>query len=166
MSHLANDSFNLRVGKNAEDDYTSNSYTCKRPAGTAVSIGNMDWSSMTENYLCFTETFDADAEISNYCDDFDTALLADACRKGVTAPGEFTYQAGRCYPRSGASEIITPEGWQFTGTPQECYDTCVGQSDYMGLELYPLDSTCVCNRPGRQMLTANSIIRGFAIFSS
>ena len=151
MSHLANDSFNLRVGKNAEDDYTSNSYTCKRPAGTAVSIGNMDWSSMTESYVCFTRDFDAKAEISNYCDDFDE---------------RFIYEAGRCYPRSGASEINTAGSWQFTGTPQECYDTCVGHSDYMGLELYPLDSTCVCNRPGRQMLTANSIIRGFAIFSS
>ena len=29
----------------------------------------MDWSWMTEDYVCFTETFDADAELSKLCDD-------------------------------------------------------------------------------------------------
>ena len=29
----------------------------------------MDWSWMTEDYVCFTEDFDADAELSKLCDD-------------------------------------------------------------------------------------------------
>ena len=29
----------------------------------------MDWSSMTEDYICFTEDFNADAELSESCDD-------------------------------------------------------------------------------------------------
>ena len=94
---------------------------------------------MTESYVCFTRDFDANAEISNYCNGFD---------------GRFIYEAGRCYPRSGASEINTAGAIPIvTVTPQECYDTCVGHSDYMGLELYPPSHGCVCNRPGRQMLT-------------
>ena len=58
----------LRAGKVAEDDYNDGA-DCKRPAGTSTAIEDMDWSSMTEDYVCFTETFDADAELSELCDD-------------------------------------------------------------------------------------------------
>ncbi len=44
---------------------------CKRPVGNSVAIEDMDWSWMGESYVCFTETFDADAELSNFCDDDD-----------------------------------------------------------------------------------------------
>ena len=42
---------------------------CKRPAVTSVAIEDMDWSWMTEDYVCFTEDFDADAELSELCDE-------------------------------------------------------------------------------------------------
>ena len=58
----------LRAGKYARDDYNTDG-TCRRPAGTSVAIEEMDWSSMTEDYVCFTETFDADAEILELCAD-------------------------------------------------------------------------------------------------
>ena len=58
----------LRAGKVAEDDY-NDGRDCKRRAGTSVAIEDMDWSSMTEDYVCFTEDFDADAELSKLCDD-------------------------------------------------------------------------------------------------
>ena len=58
----------LRAGKVAEDDY-NDGVDCKRPAVTSTAIEDMDWSSMTEDYVCFTETFDADAELSKLCDD-------------------------------------------------------------------------------------------------
>ena len=56
------------------DDYNEDSGgppgpACKTLAGTSVAIEDMDWSWMTESYLCFTETFDADAELSKLCDD-------------------------------------------------------------------------------------------------
>ena len=54
--------------KVAEDDYNGGA-DCKRRAGTSTAIEDMDWSSMTEDYVCFTETFDADAELSKLCDD-------------------------------------------------------------------------------------------------
>ena len=54
----------LRAGKVAEDDYNDGA-DCKRRADTSVAIEDMDWSWMTEDYVCFTETFDADAELSN-----------------------------------------------------------------------------------------------------
>ena len=60
--------FDLRAGKVAEDDYNGQ-IDCKRPAGTSVAIEEMDWSSMTEDYICFTEDFNADAELSESCDD-------------------------------------------------------------------------------------------------
>ena len=50
------------------DDYTSNMH-CKRPAGVKAAIEDMDWSWMNQDYVCFTEDFDADAEISELCDD-------------------------------------------------------------------------------------------------
>ena len=34
-----------------------------------MAIEDMDWSWMVEDYVCFTETFDADAELSELCDD-------------------------------------------------------------------------------------------------
>ena len=34
-----------------------------------MAIEEMDWSSMTEDYICFTEDFNADAELSESCDD-------------------------------------------------------------------------------------------------
>ena len=58
----------LRAGKVAEDDY-NDGRDCKKPAGTSTAIEDMDWSWMTEDYVCFTETFDADAELSELCDD-------------------------------------------------------------------------------------------------
>ena len=58
----------FRAGKVAEDDYNDGA-DCKRRAGTSVAIEDMDWSWMTEDYVCFTETFDADAELSKLCDD-------------------------------------------------------------------------------------------------
>ena len=57
-----------RAGKVAEDDYNDGA-DCKRRAGTSTAIEDMDWSSMTEDYVCFTETFDADAELSELCGD-------------------------------------------------------------------------------------------------
>ena len=56
------------AGKIAEDDYNGGG-SCKRPAGTSVAIEDMDWSSMTESYYCFTRDFDANIEISTICDD-------------------------------------------------------------------------------------------------
>ena len=58
----------LRAGKVAEDDYNGGA-DCKRRAGTSTAIEDMDWSSMTEDYVCFTEDFDADAELSELCDE-------------------------------------------------------------------------------------------------
>ena len=58
----------LRAGKVAEDDYNDGA-DCKRLAVTSTAIEDMDWSSMAEDYVCFTETFDADAELSELCDD-------------------------------------------------------------------------------------------------
>ena len=58
----------MRAGKVAEDDYNDGA-DCKRPAGTSVAIEDMDWSWMIEDYVCFTEDFDADAELSELCDD-------------------------------------------------------------------------------------------------
>ena len=34
--------------------------------------GDLDWSMLTEDWICFTETFDADAELSELCDDGDS----------------------------------------------------------------------------------------------
>ena len=58
----------LRAGKVAEDDY-NDGRDCKRRTGASMAIDDMDWSSMTEDYVCFTEDFDADAELSELCDD-------------------------------------------------------------------------------------------------
>ena len=66
-----------RAGKVAEDDYNDGA-DCKRRAGTSTAIEDMDWSSMTEDYVCFTEDFDADAEILELCDD----VVSDAAGIG------------------------------------------------------------------------------------
>ena len=58
----------LRADKVAEDDY-NDGRDCKRRADTSVAIEDMDWSSMTEDYVCFTEDFDTNAELSELCDD-------------------------------------------------------------------------------------------------
>ena len=58
----------MRAGKVAEDDYNDGA-DCKRRAGTSTAIEDMDWASMAEDYVCFTEDFDADAELSKLCDD-------------------------------------------------------------------------------------------------
>ena len=59
--------FDLHAGKPV-DDYNVGHGACKRPAGTSVAIEDMDWSSITEEYVCFTKDFDADAELSEHCD--------------------------------------------------------------------------------------------------
>ena len=60
----------LRAGKIARDDYNDvDGLSCKRPAKLSVAIEDMGWSLMTEDYVCFTEDFDADAELSQLCDD-------------------------------------------------------------------------------------------------
>ena len=67
----------LRAGKVAEDDY-NDGRDCKRRAVTSTAVEDMDWSSMIEDYVCFTETFDADAELSKLCDD----VVSDAAGTG------------------------------------------------------------------------------------
>jgi hypothetical protein len=75
----------------------------------------------------------------------------------TTTTGSFTFQAGRCYPQSEAPVINTAglmsSTLRRTGTPQECYDYCTGNSGYniMGLDLRPTGSSsgqdCMCNHP-------------------
>ena len=70
----------------------------------------------------------------------------------TTTTGSFTFQAGRCYPQSEAPVINTAglmsSTLRRTGTPQECYDYCTGNSDYMGLDLTPTGGQdCFCNLP-------------------
>ena len=83
--------------------------------------------------------------------------LADVCREniaGTTTTGSFTFQAGRCYPQSEAPVINTAglmsSTLRRTGTPQECYDYCTGNSGFniMGLDLRPTGGQdCQCNHP-------------------
>ena len=117
--------------------------------------------------------------------------LADVCRENIadtvgdtTTTGPFTFQAGRCYPQSGAPEIRHTSGAMSVelmkaGTPQQCYDWCTDNSGvdgdhrdpwtgdpvyYMGLELRHSDSSsysghsCMCNRPGGQTSDSNSLL--------
>ena len=72
----------------------------------------------------------------------------------VTTTGSFTFQAGRCYPQSKAPVINTvglmSDTLRRTGTPQECYDYCTGNSGFnlMGLDLRPTGGQdCQCNHP-------------------
>ena len=67
----------------------------------------------------------------------------------TTTTGSFTFQAGRCYPQSEAPVINTLVEQGRSGTPQECYDYCTGNSPYiiMGLDLRPTGGHCMCNHP-------------------
>ena len=72
----------------------------------------------------------------------------------TTAGTSFTFQAGRCYPQSEAPVINTAglmsSTLRRTGTPQECYDYCTGNSGFniMGLDLRPTGGQdCQCNHP-------------------
>ena len=83
------------------------------------------------------------------------------CATSDFPAGMFTFQAGHCYPQSEAAYINTPrnggiQNWPVNiyegGSPQQCYDECVGDSDYMGLNLRltsssPTGHNCMCNRP-------------------
>ena len=84
--------------------------------------------------------------------------LADTCRENIAAATAamfpYTFQAGRCYPQSEAPVINTAglmsDTLRKTGTPQECYDYCTGNSAYsiMGLDLMPTGGQdCMCNHP-------------------
>ena len=113
---------------------------CKRPTGHSVAVEDIDWSS-TNEIICFTETFDVDAMTTTACSDFDE---------------RFFFEAGRCYPASGAPGINTEASVVSGGlsdfdfeTPQECYDYCAGVPTYYGLELdrfHPRGPMCLCNR--------------------
>ena len=98
----------------------------------------------------------------NVKESFSASLQCCACGGGCSSSDlfEFRYQAGRCYPLSGAPYLNTGgggmQGWPVNiyeeGSPQRCYDECVGDSDYMGVELRltsssPTGHTCICNRP-------------------
>ena len=72
----------------------------------------------------------------------------------TTTTGSFTFQAGRCYPQSEAPVVNTAglmsSTLRRTGTPQECYDYCTGNSGFniMGLDLRPTGGQdCQCNHP-------------------
>ena len=52
--------FDSRAG-NSEDHWDVSYEMCKKHTGSSVAIADMDWSWMTENYICFTEDFDAEA---------------------------------------------------------------------------------------------------------
>ena len=88
----------------------------------------------------------------------------------VPAPAVYTFQAGHCYPGSEAPFINTGGSMGSdlaeTGTPQECYAYCVGNSAYMGLDLEPFDSysssghRCMCTRPGGQTSFRSRLKRG------
>ena len=73
--------------KVAEDDYNDGA-DCKRRAGTSVAIEDLDWSSMTEDYVCFTETFDADAELSKLCDDVVSDAASSSSSNGKDSDNE------------------------------------------------------------------------------
>ena len=78
----------LRAGKVAEDDYNDGG-DCKRRAVTSTAIEDMDWSSMTEDYVCFTETFDADAELSKLCDDVVSDAASSSSSNGKDSDDPF-----------------------------------------------------------------------------
>jgi len=80
--------------------------------------------------------------------------LADVCRENAAAMFPYTFQTGRCYPQSEAPVINTAglmsSTLRRTGTPQECYDYCTGNSGFniMGLDLRPTGGQdCQCNHP-------------------
>ena len=73
--------------KVAEDDY-NDGVDCKRRAVTSTAIEDMDWSSMTEDYVCFTEDFDADAELSELCDDVVSDAAGSSSSNGKDSDNE------------------------------------------------------------------------------
>ena len=77
----------MRAGKVAEDDYNGGR-DCKRRAGTSTAIEDMDWSSMTEDYVCFTETFDADAELTELCGDGESDAASSSSSNGKDSDNE------------------------------------------------------------------------------
>ena len=77
----------MRAGKVAEDDY-NDGVDCKRRAVTSTAIEDMDWSSMTEDYVCFTEDFDADAELSKLCDDVVSDAASSSSSNGKDSDNE------------------------------------------------------------------------------
>ena len=48
----------------------------------------MDWSWMSEDYVCFTETFDADAELSELCDDGESDAAGSSSSNGKDSDNE------------------------------------------------------------------------------
>ena len=128
-------SFDLRAGE------VENTNPCRRPTGHSVAVEDIDedidWSS-TNRIICFTETIDAAEMTTTACSDFDE---------------RFFFEAGRCYPQSGAPGInagaFVGAGLSDFETPQECYDYCAGVPTYYGLELdrfHPRGHRCLCNR--------------------
>ena len=77
----------LRAGKVAEDDYNGGR-DCKRRAGTSVAIEDMAWSTMIEDYVCFTEAFDADAELSELCGDVVSDAAGSSSSNGKDSDNE------------------------------------------------------------------------------
>ncbi len=53
-----------------------------------MAIEDMDWSSMNEDYVCFTETFDADAELSKLCDDVVSDAAGTSSSNGKDSDNE------------------------------------------------------------------------------
>ena len=49
----------------------------------------MDWSSMTEDYICFTEDFNADAELSELCDDGESDAASSSSSNGKDSDDPF-----------------------------------------------------------------------------
>ena len=85
--------FDSHAGKKTMDDYNEESGgppgpACKTLAGTSVAIEDMDWSSMNEDYVCFTEDFDADAELSELCDDGESDAAGSSSSNGKDSDNE------------------------------------------------------------------------------
>ena len=112
------------------------------------------------------------AEVSQYTQYNDSIFSITRCPNSRTAAkNSFPFQAGHCYPESGAPNFgggrsTMSADLSETGTPQECYNYCLPDYDpadfcaaetavnsYMGLAL-ELDTysssghRCMCNRPG------------------
>ena len=91
-----------------------------------------------------------DAAVGSGCGDNSAYMCSDACDLETG----YIFQADRCYPQSEAPVINTvglmSSTIRGTGTPQECYDYCTGNSAYivMGLDLRPTGGQdCMCNHP-------------------
>jgi len=82
--------------------------------------------------------------------------LSDIRLSELTAPGMFTFLAGRCYPQSEAS-YINSGGIISSGTPKECHNQCEEHgSNVIGVELdfdtifSPSGHRCICKNPRGQ----------------